>query len=210
MKKYIISLGISLVWLIAENPIREWLLTDESVLFTADTKPVALYSFIALFCLFVLNVFCNVDLKGKRFVFLIATCFVIPLVFFQVRTEVYRDKVIFYNAVGQGEELRFDEVESVSCELDYRGKEDVEFNGVRFIYKIHFSDKTVELCGSYKERYWKNLLLFDETIREYDVEKSCSGVEYINTVRRFNKIDRFCNYPFGVFSNIDIIEDIMK
>ncbi len=137
-------------------------------------------------------------------------CFVFPLAFLQVRTEVYQDKIVFYDATAQAEEYYVEDIESVSCKLDYKGKEEIPYNGVRFIYEIHLCDKKVELYGTYKEAFWKNILILDKEINKCNIKKSFSGVEYIETVNHFNKIDQLCNFMFGVYSNINIIEEIMS
>lgn len=211
MKKYTITFLISLVWLICENTIREILLVKNTqVLFVTDTKPVALYSFIGLLCVFVLEIICNVKIDTPKFIVISVMCFVFPLAFLQVRTEVYQDKIVFYDATAQAEEYYVEDIESVSCKLDYKGKEEIPYNGVRFIYEIHLCDKKVELYGTHKEAFWKNILILDKEINKCNIKKSFSGVEYIETVNHFNKIDQLCNFMFGVYSNINIIEEIMS
>lgn len=211
MKKYSITFFISLVWLICESPIREILLVkDTQILFITDTKPIALYSFIGVFSVFILDVICNVKIDTPKFIVISVMCFVFPLAFLQVRTEVYQDKIVFYDATAQAEEYYVEDIESVSCKLDYRGKEEIPYNGVRFIYEIHLCDKKVEIYGTYKEAFWKNILILDKEINKCNIKKSFSGVEYIKTVNHFNKIDQLCNFTFGVYSNINIIEEIMS
>ena len=210
LKKYIIFCA-SLVWLICENPIREILLAkDTHILFMTDTKPVALYSFIGLLCVFALDIICDINIDLPKFTFLSVTCFVFPLVLFTVRTEVYQDEIVFYDATAQAEVYYVEEIESVSCKLDYRGKEEIPYNGVRFIYEMHFCDKKVTLYGTDDEEFWQNILILDKIINEHNIKKSFFGVEYIKTINRFNKIDQLCNFPFGVYSNINIIEAIMS
>ena len=126
-----------------------------------------------------------------------------------MRTEVYQNKIVFYDAIGQEEEYSIKDINFAFCKLDYQGREDIPFSGVRFVYEIHFYDKKLTLYGSYNKEFWKNIELLDKQINESNIEKSFSGIEYIKTIKQFNKIDQWSNYLLGVYSNINKIEDIM-
>ena len=68
---------------------------------------------------------------------------------------------------------------------------------------------TYRLKQEFNKEFWKNIELLDKQINESNIEKSFSGIEYIKTIKQFNKIDQWSNYLLGVYSNINKIEDIM-
>lgn len=214
-----IAFCVAIIWLLLEDSLR-WLIFENQshVLFLTDTKDVSLYSLIGVLIVFFLQFYIDgaknlkfFEVSTKNIAILYILIFLLPLPLLQVRTEITEDKIITYNVVGNiAKERSIKDAECVNCKLEYHGQPDIPNNNVRFSYTIVFSNDEIHIYLDSNEKLWQNIQLLDKKIIKHKIEKNVFGYEYINTIREFNLIDRTVNKPFGVYSNIDIIESIMQ
>lgn len=202
---------IFIIWLIFEEQLRNFLLCDEQVLFVVDSIPIALYSLLGYIIVLLLSFFA--EDKVKRLIenyFIAATILllVIPFMFICVRTEVTVDSVKLYDMWNNcKKEYSIEEINRAEMEIEYyeNGPSRTQFN-----YRLCFEDYSIELSSTFRLKYWEGITAIDDALNEKGIVVYHYGKEYIQDIRNYNTYDILMNYMYGVYTNIEKIEELMK
>ena len=222
-KKYRVVYGfvIIVVWMLIYNAYsfqvhNVFLPKSVDALYVFDTYDIGVMT-LCIYLFFVLIAYVthrqkNCDEFQKPIMGIAVTIIslLLPLLFVNygsVYTKGNRLEKISFNKIVYSNTI--EEAKSAKVVLLYYGDSSVPWDGVRLQYYINFNEVSYCFESSDDYQYWQTIKKIDEIVSENSIPKEIVGAEYLPTLKRFSDIDKTLNKPFGVYSNYDLIFEIM-